>query len=95
MPYTPDPRPVTLGNSAAAVKDTVVEAVDQLYLQCDALQAARNLAALAVGGTLGELGSLEEVVQQLIHRNMLDNIVLKVWVNSWVHAKVVGLVALM
>ena len=55
-----------------------MEAVDQLYLQCDALQAARNLAALAAGATLGELGSLEEVVQQLLHRQLLQSIVLKV-----------------
>ena len=55
-----------------------MEAVDQLYLQCDALQAARNLAALAAGATLGELGSLEEVVQQLMHRQLLHSIVLKV-----------------
>ena len=55
-----------------------MEAVDQLYLQCDALQAARNLAALAAGATLGELGSLEEVVQQLMHRQLLHSMVLKV-----------------
>lgn len=55
-----------------------MEAVDQLYLQCNALQAAHNLAALAAGATLGELGSLEEVVQQLLHRQLLQSIVLKV-----------------
>ena len=51
------------------VKDKVIEALDQLYLSgwagnsFTSEQAAQNLVDLACGATLGELGSLEEVVK--------------------------------
>lgn len=51
------------------VKDKVIEALDQLYLSgwagnsFTSQQAAQNLVDLACGATLGELGSLEEVVK--------------------------------
>ena len=51
------------------VKDKVIEALDQLYLSgwagnsFTSQQAAQNLVDLACGATLGELGSLEELVK--------------------------------
>ncbi len=51
------------------IKDKVIEALDQLYLSgwagnsFTSQQAAQNLVDLACGATLGELGSLEEVVK--------------------------------
>lgn len=51
------------------VKEKVIEALDQLYLSgwagnsYTSAQAAQNLVNLACGATLGELGSLEEVVR--------------------------------
>ena len=51
------------------IKDKVIEALDQLYLSgwagnsFTSEQAAQNLVDLACGATLGELGSLEEVVK--------------------------------
>ncbi len=51
------------------VKEKVIEALDQLYLSgwagnsYTSAQAAQNLVDLACGATLGELGSLEEVVK--------------------------------
>lgn len=53
--------------TCAAIRDRIVEALDQLYVNgwagnmFTANQAARNLINLASGATLGELGSLEEV----------------------------------
>lgn len=43
-----------LSVSAAAVRDAVVDAIDELYLaNCDAEQAAHNLVGLAQGSSLG------------------------------------------
>ena len=39
--------------AAAAIKDAVVDAVDELYLQCNGAQAAVNLVSLAQGSSLG------------------------------------------
>lgn len=48
---------------AAAVKDAVVDAIDELYLaNCDAEAAAHNLVGLAQGSNLGALHSSAEVV---------------------------------
>ena len=44
---------------AAAVRDAVVDAVDELYLaNCDAEEAAHNLVGLAQGSSLGALYQL-------------------------------------
>ena len=54
-------------------------ALDQLYLQTDdPLAAAANLAGLAAGATLGELGSLEEVVAHLMRGDLISHMTVKV-----------------
>ena len=54
-------------------------ALDQLYLQTgDPLAAAANLAGLAAGATLGELGSLEEVVAHLMRGDLISHMTIKV-----------------
>lgn len=61
----------------AAIKDRIVEALDQLYVSgwagstFTSAQAARNLVDLASGATLGELGSLEEVIKEFMNRNFV------------------------
>ncbi len=63
----------------AAIKDAVVTALDQLYLQTeDPLATAANLAGLAAGATLGELGSLEEVVTHLMRGELISHMTIKV-----------------
>ncbi len=63
----------------AAIKEAVVTALDQLYLQTeDPLTAAANLAGLAAGATLGELGSLEEVVAHLMRGEQISHMTIKV-----------------
>ncbi len=65
--------------SYAAIKDAVVTALDQLYLQTeDPLAAASNLAGLAAGATVGELGSLEEVVVHLMRGELISHMTIKV-----------------
>ncbi len=65
-----------------AVKDRIVEALDQLYITgwaghtFTSAQAARNLVDLASGATLGELGSMEEVVKELMGKNFLTPVTL-------------------
>ena len=65
-----------------AVKDRIVEALDQLYITgwaghtFTSAQAARNLVDLASGATLGELGSMEEVVKELMAKNFLTPVTL-------------------
>ncbi|KAL4434047.1 hypothetical protein ABPG75_000488 [Micractinium tetrahymenae] len=65
-----------------AIKDRIVEALDQLYINgwagnvFSSAQAARNLIDLATGATLGELGSLEEVVKEFIHKQFLRPVML-------------------
>ena len=54
-------------------------ALDQLYLQTeDPRAAAGNLAGLAAGATLGELGSLEEVVAHLMRGEQISHMTIKV-----------------
>ena len=65
-----------------AVKDRIIEALDQLYITgwaghtFTSAQAARNLVDLASGATLGELGSMEEVVQELMGKGFLTPVTL-------------------
>lgn len=65
-----------------AVKDRIVEALDQLYITgwaghtFTSAQAARNLVDLASGATLGELGSMEKVVEELMGKNFLTAVTL-------------------
>ncbi|KAG7674430.1 hypothetical protein Ndes2437B_g00695 [Nannochloris sp. 'desiccata'] len=65
-----------------AVKDRIVEALDQLYITgwaghtFTSAQAARNLVDLASGATLGELGSMEEVVKELVGKKFLTPVTL-------------------
>ncbi|KAL4446838.1 hypothetical protein ABPG77_008082 [Micractinium sp. CCAP 211/92] len=65
-----------------AIKDRIVEALDQLYINgwagnvFSSAQAARNLIDLATGATLGELGSLEEVIKEFIHKQFLRPVML-------------------
>lgn len=65
-----------------AVKDRIVEALDQLYITgwaghtFTSAQAARNLVDLASGATLGELGSMEEVVKELMGKKFLTPVTL-------------------
>ena len=64
---------------SAAIKEAVVTALDQLYLQMeDPLTAAGNLAGLAAGATLGELGSVEEVVAHLMRGEQISHMTIKV-----------------
>lgn len=65
-----------------AVKDRIVEALDQLYITgwaghtFTSAQAARNLVDLASGATLGELGSMEEVVKELMGKGFMTPVTL-------------------
>ena len=65
-----------------AVKDRIVEALDQLYITgwaghtFTSAQAARNLVDLASGATLGELGSMEEVVKELMAKGFMTPVTL-------------------
>lgn len=64
----------------AAVKDRVIEALDQLYLSgwtgnsFTSAQAAQNLLNLAIGATLGELGSLEEAIKCFAQKGLITAI---------------------
>ena len=64
----------------AVVKDKVTEALDQLYLtgwagnSFTSAQAAQNLINLATGATLGELGSLEEVIRCFANKGLITSI---------------------
>lgn len=55
-----------------------MEALDQLYVTgwagntFTSAQAARNLIELSAGATLGELGSLEEVVKEFMNKNIVS-----------------------
>lgn len=66
----------------AAVKDRIVEALDQLYITgwvgntFTSAQAARNLIDLASGATLGELGSLEVIVKEFMDKGFLTPVTL-------------------
>ena len=65
-----------------AVKDRIVQALDQLYItgwaghSFTSAQAARNLVDLASGANLGELGSMEEVVKELLAKAFLTPVAL-------------------
>jgi len=60
-----------------AIKDKIVEALDQLYMSgwagalLTSAQAARALVLLASGASLGELGALEECVKEFISRGKM------------------------
>jgi len=60
-----------------AIKDKIVEALDQLYMSgwagalLTSAQAARALVSLASGASLGELGALEECVKEFITRGKM------------------------
>ena len=63
-----------------AIKDKIVEALDQLYVTgwagalLTSTQAARALIDLATGASLGELGALEECIKEFLLRKKLTPI---------------------
>jgi hypothetical protein len=82
LPRPPHPPPPPPPPPAAAIKDRIVEALDQLYITgwagntFTSAQAARNLVALASGASLGELGSMEEVVAEFVGKGFLTPVIL-------------------
>lgn len=76
------------------VKEKVIEALDQLYLSgwagnnYTSAQAAQNLVNLACGATLGELGSLEEIVKCFSDRGLITAVTIhELWEIAQKHSQ--------